>query len=180
MQLNECVTAVPEFGISTVSMFIRHSQTRAKFLRLQELDLFQCEDDMDLQEAIKTIRALADGFDPETNHMLPGDSICRKPLSVKALNRAVGALIAEQQREKSRAGNAGKYWTGKEDAEVCEQVRGGMDFHDIAKAHNRSVASIVARLISWARSHRKNPTRIQKRLPEDLLRAYSRYHVVAA
>jgi hypothetical protein len=126
-------------------MFIRHSQIRAEFLRLED---FYFEDmHMDLQEAIKTIRALADGFDPETNDALPNDSICRKPLAVKALNRAVGALIAEQQREKSRAGNAGKYWTGKEDAEVCEQVRSGMDFHDIAKLHNRSVASIVARLI---------------------------------
>ena|SRR5579871_2708099 len=163
MQLNERVTAVPEFGISTVSMFIRHSQTRAKFLRLQELDLFQCEDDMDLQEAIKTIRALADGFDPETSHMLPGDSICRKPLSVKALNRAVGALIAEQQREKSRAGNAGKYWTGKEDAEVCEQVRGGMDFQDIAKAHNRSVASIVARLIKLGKIASQKPNADSKK-----------------
>lgn len=102
---------------------------------------------MDIAEALKTIRALAEGLDPESGHMLPGDSVCRKPLSVKALNRAVGALIAEQQREKSRAGNSGKYWTGKEDAEVCEQVRNGMDFHDIAKQHNRSVASIVARLI---------------------------------
>jgi len=102
---------------------------------------------MDIQEAIKTIRALADGRDPETNDTLTGDSVCRKPACIKALNRAVGALVAEKEREQNRAGNAGKYWTGKEDAQVCEEVRNGMDFHDIAKAHNRSVASIVARLI---------------------------------
>ncbi len=102
---------------------------------------------MEIQEAIKAIRALADGLDPETNAALAHDSVYRKALCIKALNRAVGALIAEKEREQSRAGNAGKYWTGKEDAQVCEEVRKGMDFREIAKLHNRSVASIVARLI---------------------------------
>jgi hypothetical protein len=66
---------------------------------------------------------------------------------VKALNRALGALVQLEQRERTRPGNAGKYWTREEDAQVCAEVRKGIDFHEIAKSHNRTVPSIVARLV---------------------------------
>jgi hypothetical protein len=102
---------------------------------------------MEIEEAIRVVRAMADGLDPETHESLAPESLCRKSLVVKALNRAVGALIAQHDREQNRPTGAGKYWTGKEDAEVCDEVRKGMDFRDIAKAHNRSVPSIVARLV---------------------------------
>jgi|SRR5579863_4350053 len=123
-------------------VFIRHIQAWPRPLRLQLRGNF-----VDIQEAIKVIRALADGLDPETNAALPEDSICRKALSVKALNRAVGSLIAQSEREQNRPTGAGRAWTGKEDAQVCEEVRKGMDFREIAKSHNRSVPAIVARLV---------------------------------
>ena len=37
--------------------------------------------------------------------------------------------------------------TSAEDAQVCDEVRNEIDFHDIAKNHNPTVASIVARLV---------------------------------
>jgi hypothetical protein len=88
---------------------------------------------MEIQEAIKVVRALADGFDPETRETLPADAVCRKALSVKALNRAVGALIAQQEREQHRPTGAGKYWSGAEDAKVCEEVCKGMDFRELPR-----------------------------------------------
>jgi hypothetical protein len=102
---------------------------------------------METQEAIKFIRALADGLNPETGQALPEDSVCRTGQAVKALNRAVAALTAQQEREQNRPTNAGRYWSQAEDAQVCEEVRKGMDFKEIAKTHNRTVPAIVARLV---------------------------------
>ena len=102
---------------------------------------------MEIQEALKTLRSLANGLDPETEKALPDDSVCRRPAVVKALNKAIGTLVSEEQRARRKPTNAFRTWTRAEDAQVCEEVRKGMDFHDIAKAHNRTAASIVARLV---------------------------------
>jgi hypothetical protein len=102
---------------------------------------------VDISETLKVVRALANGVDPETGNKLEENSACRRPQIVKALNRAISALVQEQKREQRKPTNAFRAWTGAEDAQVCEEVRNGMDFHDIAKAHNRTVPSIVARLV---------------------------------
>jgi hypothetical protein len=102
---------------------------------------------MEIQEAIKVIRALANGLDPESGEALKDDSVCRVPLTVKALNRALGVLVSQEEREREKPEKAGAYWTRAEDQQVCEELRKGMDFKEIAKAHNRTVVSIVARLM---------------------------------
>jgi hypothetical protein len=102
---------------------------------------------MDIQEALKTLRSLANGLEPETEKALPEGSVCRNQTVVKALNRGISALVQEEQRMQNRPANAFRSWTPAEDAQVCEEVRNGMDFHEIAKAHNRTVPSIVARLV---------------------------------
>jgi hypothetical protein len=102
---------------------------------------------MEIQEAVTVIRSLAGGVDPENGQALEAGSLCRRPQVVRALNRALGALVQLQQRAQNRPANAGRYWSREEDAQVCAEVRKGIDFHEIAKAHNRSVGSIVARLV---------------------------------
>jgi hypothetical protein len=59
----------------------------------------------------------------------------------------LGALVQLEQREGTRLGDAGRTWTRTEDAQVCEEVQRGIDFHEIAKTHNRTVGSLVARLV---------------------------------
>lgn len=116
---------------------------------------------MEIQEAIKVVRALADGVNPETGEVLQNDSICKNPQVVTALNRAVGALEFLEQREKARRdqpGNAGKRWTRAEEEQVCEELRQGIDFHQIARTHNRTVPSIVARLVKLGRISPKSPS----------------------
>jgi hypothetical protein len=66
---------------------------------------------------------------------------------VKALNRALSALVKEDKRERSQPLNAGRYWSRDEIANVCSEVQEGMDIHEIAKLHDRTVPAIVARLI---------------------------------
>jgi len=102
---------------------------------------------MDIQEALKIMRALANGTNPENGEALEESSVCRRPQTVRALNRAISALVAEQGRETKRPRNAFRTWTRAEDAQVCEELRKGMDFKDIAKAHDRTIPSIVARLV---------------------------------
>lgn len=102
---------------------------------------------MEVQDALQILRALANGTDPETGAKLEDGSTCRRPRTVIALNRAVNALAQEGEREKRRPANAFRKWTRDEDAQVCEEIRQGMDFREIAKAHNRTIASILARLV---------------------------------
>jgi hypothetical protein len=101
---------------------------------------------MEIQEALKIMRALANGVNPQTGEALETNSVCRQAETVKALNRALAALVQLEQREGTRLGDAGKTWTRTEDAQVCEEVQRGIDFYEIAKTHNRTVGSLVARL----------------------------------
>ena len=102
---------------------------------------------MEIAEALPIVRALAGGADPDTGTPLAAESVCRKPQIVRALNRALGALLQAEEREQRRPENAGRYWSREEDAQVCAEVRRGIDFHEIAKTHNRTVPAIVARLV---------------------------------
>ena len=102
---------------------------------------------MEIQEAIKIIRALTDGVNPETRELLKDDSICRNPQAVMALNRALAALVTLQERELKKPASAGQYWSRVEDKQICEELHKGMNFEDIAKSHNRTVPSIIVRLV---------------------------------
>ncbi|MBS1849514.1 MAG: hypothetical protein JST79_01265 [Acidobacteria bacterium] len=102
---------------------------------------------MEIQEALKIVRAMANGVNPETGEAVPPDSCYRRDPVIKAMNRAIGALLAAEERERNRPSNAGKYWSRSEDAKVCEELRNGMELQQIAKLHSRSVGSIVARLV---------------------------------
>jgi hypothetical protein len=66
------------------------------------------------------------------------------------LHRAIGALEFQDERERAKRflpGNAGKAWSNQEDAQICEELRRGMTFEQIAQIHNRTNGSIVARLV---------------------------------
>jgi hypothetical protein len=115
---------------------------------------------MEIEEALKIMKSLADGVNPETGEGVPGDLIYQNPQNVRALHRAVGALEFLAERERNRRllpKNAGSPWSPQEDAQVCEELRSGNDFQQIAKIHNRTVASIVARLIRLGKVSSKMP-----------------------
>lgn len=102
---------------------------------------------MEMEEAIRVVRSLANGMNPETNEALEEGSVCRRPLTVKALNRALASLVAQQERERKKPSNSGRAWSHAEDEQICEALRVGTDFREIAKKHNRSIAAILARLV---------------------------------
>src|SRR5438094_357505 len=105
---------------------------------------------MDIQEALKIMRSLADGVNPGTGEVLTVDSAFEYAPAIRAFHRAVGALGYLEERELSKKAlpaNAGKSWSRAEDEQVCEELRRGIDFHQIAKTHNRTIGSIIARLV---------------------------------
>ncbi len=105
---------------------------------------------MEIQEALRIMRALADGVDPETGEALAADAVYQNPPVVRAFHCAVSALEHVQERERSKRtppANAGKSWSRAEDQQVCEELRRGIDFNQIAKTHNRTIGSIIARLV---------------------------------
>lgn len=105
---------------------------------------------MEIQEALEIVRKLANGVHPETGAVLDSSSPFQHPQTVRALNRAVGALEFQQERERARhslPANAGKPWSSAEDTQICDELRRGINFQEIARGHGRTVGSIVARLI---------------------------------
>ena len=102
---------------------------------------------MEIQEALQTVRALACGSDPETHQPVSADSLLLRPQVVKALNRALSALVQQEEWERTKPANAGRYWSREEDNKACEELRQGLAFDEIAKLHGRTVSSILARLV---------------------------------
>jgi len=105
---------------------------------------------MEILEALTIVRKLANGVHPETGELLQSDCVYNHPQAVRALHRAVGALEFQDERERTKKflpGNAGKPWTNQEDAQICEEIRRGMSFEQIAQIHSRTNGSIVARLV---------------------------------
>jgi hypothetical protein len=104
------------------------------------------------------MRALANGTNPENSEPLESNSICQQPVVIRALNRSMAALVGAKERERNRPTHAFRTWTRAEDAQVCEEVRKGIAFDDIAKAHNRTVPSIVARLVKLGKIAAQRPS----------------------
>jgi hypothetical protein len=105
---------------------------------------------MELEEALAVMRRLADGLHPETGGSLPSDCLYQHPQSVRALHRAICALEFQQERERAKKflpKNAGKSWSNQEDAQVCDELRRGLSFEQIAQLHGRTNGSIIARLV---------------------------------
>jgi hypothetical protein len=110
---------------------------------------------VELDEALRMIRRMADGLDPLTGKECAADSVLANPEVVIALHRAVGAMEAQLERErikKAQPGNAFRWWSKAEDAQLCEELRQGMDFDEIAKKHHRTVVSVAARLVKLGKT----------------------------
>ena len=105
---------------------------------------------MEIPEALDIVRKLANGVHPETGEAVASESMYQHPQAVRALHCAIAALEFRLERERTRRflpANAGKVWSDEEDARICDELRQGINFEGIAKAHNRTVGSIIARLV---------------------------------
>ena len=104
---------------------------------------------MEIPQALEIVHKLANGQNPPTGTAVTGSCLLRHPKSMRALNRVGGGrgLKHKRERRRPRPANAGKGWSAQEDQGVCDELRSGISFAEIARLHCRTPGSIVARLI---------------------------------
>jgi hypothetical protein len=109
---------------------------------------------MEIKEAVKIIKAVADGVNPFTGELFPEGSVYQNPQMVRALYRAVGALEAQKKREEKKTQlpeNTGKPWSETEHEELISAFDSGMGIKEIARKHKRTTGAIAARLENFGK-----------------------------
>lgn len=106
---------------------------------------------MDDNKALAIVSALANGLNPQTGEPFEVDSPYQAVEVIRALYVAVRALeISSRSRARNKRArmpaNAGKPWTEQEDRELLEKFDSGQSVAQLAQAHDRTLASIQARL----------------------------------
>jgi hypothetical protein len=122
---------------------------------------------MEIQEGLDIVRKLANGVHPETGEMVTSDSRYQHPKAVRALHCATVGLEFQQERERTRRflpANAGKTWSDQEDAQICDELRRGINFEGIAKAHNHRAASSYGKDIRRAARRQDRMNMIARRI----------------
>jgi len=104
---------------------------------------------METAEALGIIAALANGVHPLTGEVFPAGSPYQHPDVVRALFAAARALESRSrgvQRQRELPGNVGKPWNAEEDARLLAAFDAGEARTAIARAHDRTLGGIEARL----------------------------------
>jgi hypothetical protein len=107
---------------------------------------------MERATALNIIQQLANGIDPHSGEVFRADSPYQHPDTVRALFTAVRALEAESASRQRAASaenapqNAGKPWSGDEDAALASAFDAGKQIPELAAQHQRSRFAIEARL----------------------------------
>lgn len=101
---------------------------------------------MDIEYAKDILIGLADGVNPLTGEVLPEADSCNQIEIVRALNTVLRALDGPK-KVREKPANAGKVWTEKEDALLCEMYDSGAKRMDMSVHFKRSSGAIAARLV---------------------------------
>jgi hypothetical protein len=105
---------------------------------------------MNLTDVIAILEALAEGTDPRTGEALPDGSPYHEPYVIRALYRAARQLRQQHGQPKSpltSPARAGSPWTAEEDQQLIQQFDATLALLTIARKHQRTHGSILARLI---------------------------------
>lgn len=109
-------------------------------------------------EALRIVRALARGVNPETGEIFGADSVFQQPQTILALERAAAALetyakIADKNRnpsakiEQIRLVDPSQPWLPEEDERLYMEFYQSIDFESIAARLGRSQSEVISRLI---------------------------------
>ena len=109
---------------------------------------------MEISEALKLLRVLAEGIDPFTGEEYPDESPYQHPKVIRALYKAVQILESQEAKERARARlpeHAGESWDEGEDAQLASEFEAGLSLQEIACRHKRTVGAIQSRLVKQGR-----------------------------
>jgi hypothetical protein len=115
---------------------------------------------MEIEEVLTVVKNLAEGHDPQPHQPFPSDVPWNDQNIATPLRAAAGIIENARDREQRKGAqpaNSGKYWSQAEEERVCDELKKGMNFHEIGALHNRSVGSIVARLVKLGKIAPKQP-----------------------
>ena len=101
---------------------------------------------MDIIRAKEIISALAEGVDPTTGEVLPGDSVCNKGEIVRAFYAVLNHLD-EKKPKKNLPANAGKPWSAEDDKKLTTLFESGVTNKELATVFERTSGSINSRLV---------------------------------
>jgi hypothetical protein len=104
---------------------------------------------MELQIARQIIATLAQGIHPVTGEVMPEDSPYNAPPVIRALHAVSQALEAGEPARPRRAQppNAGKAWTGQEDAALETAFDAGVAVRQVAQELGRTPFAVEQRLV---------------------------------
>lgn len=111
---------------------------------------------MEREQALRILRALANGVQPASGDKFSADSPYQHPDTVRALFEAIRALegagatrsaAAPAQEGAPPASGAGARWSEEEEQRLAAAFEAGKTVEEMARAHNRSRAAIEARLV---------------------------------
>ncbi len=109
---------------------------------------------MPAEDALKILKSLAEGIDPESGELIARTSVVQRPDVIRALYEATGALRREVWRDKRRRQlpeNAGKAWAPDEDARLLTYFGRGTSLEVMADLHKRTAGAIRERLVRLGR-----------------------------
>ena len=109
---------------------------------------------MEQAQALAIVKSLANGVDPDSGEVFPGDGAYQRPQTVRALFAAVEALerAAQFERRKQQLpAKTGEPWSEDEDRKLLASFDSGNALGDLAAAHQRTQTGIRARLVKYGR-----------------------------
>ncbi|QBQ56237.1 hypothetical protein [Nitrosococcus wardiae] len=133
---------------------------------------------MELEEAIRIIKSLADGIDPKTGEPFPEDSPYHYPDTVRALFSLLFAINnIHFDNTKIPLARAGQPWSDKEDLFLRRSFENGISIGELSSRHLRTKGAIRSRLEKLGLLVSDiNNTVIEWRHEEDFLRAEQSYY----
>ena len=104
---------------------------------------------MSPKEAKRILELLANGVDPVTGEILPGNHVVNSPDVIRALFLAAQALDTGpvKLQKPSSGGQAGKPWTVDEEQRLISEFESGASIEQMSITHERSKGGIAARLV---------------------------------
>jgi hypothetical protein len=113
---------------------------------------------MEVDEAKKIVRLLAEGIDPTTGEVFPKESPYNNPVIIRALFSVIEYLkekpkpkktVEQKQQDNLDSGrpkNAGLPWTDELKTEIASKLRNGTSVAELSSYFERTRGSIVSEL----------------------------------
>jgi len=109
---------------------------------------------MENAEALKVVRSLASGVDPQSGEVFAADGPYQRAQTVRALFAAAEALEQAERTARRRVdlpAKTGQPWSEDEDRRLLASFDAGRGLVELAAAHERTQTGIRARLVKYGR-----------------------------